>query len=69
MTVRELIKELLCYNLNQEVEICCYSSVGDPKTMVIYDGLVDKNGNTPCQVNMEITHVSLLTDGKTVSIS
>ncbi len=37
--------------------------------MVIYGDLMDKNGNTPIQVEKEITYVGLETDRKTVCIS
>lgn len=55
--------------MEQEVRICCYTSIGDDKEMVIYGDLMDKNGNTPIQVEKEITYVGLETDRKTVCIS
>ena len=69
MTVKELIEKLKKYNMEQEVRICCYTSIGDDKEMVIYGDLMDKNGNTPIQVDKEITYVGLETDSKTVCIS
>ena len=69
MTVKELIKELVNYDMNQEVRICLYTSINNPKEMVIYDDLIDKNGNAMCQVEKEITLVSIESDGKTVCIS
>lgn len=69
MTVKELIKELVKYDMNQKIEMCLYTSINDPEEMVIYDDLIDKNGNTPCQVRKEITLVSIEIDGKTVCIS
>ena len=69
MTVRELINELLRFNPDQEVEICCYTSIGHPREMEIYYDIVDQNGLTPCEVCKEITDVGLLRDQKTVGIS
>lgn len=69
MTVRELINELLLFNPDQEVEICCYTSIGRTPEMEIYYDIVDKYGLTPCQVHKEITFVNLLSDQKTVGIS
>jgi hypothetical protein len=69
MTVRKLINELIRFEPNQEVEICCYTSVNNPDEMTIYDGMVDKNGNNMCQIRKDIIHVGLETDGETVCIS
>ena len=69
LKVKELIKELINYDMNQEIEIYCYTSIGDENDMVIYSNIVDKNGNIPCQVRKEITNVRLEKDGKIVAIS
>ena len=69
MTIKQLITELNHFDPSLEVKICCYTSINDPEEMVIYHNLIDKNGNTSCQVRMGITNIGLETDGKTVAIS
>lgn len=69
MKIKELIRCLEKFDEDQEVEICCYTSVNDPDEMVVYVDLKDKNGNTPCQIRKSITHVGIETNGKIVAIS
>ncbi|MBQ9278374.1 MAG: hypothetical protein IJ224_07040 [Lachnospiraceae bacterium] len=69
MTIKQLITELNHFDPSLEVKICCYTSINDPEEMVIYHNLIDKNGNTPCQIHKSITLLSLEKDGKTVAIS
>lgn len=69
MTVKELIRELVEYDMNQEIEICLYTSVNNPEEMVIYKDVVDKNGNPLCQVSRKITYIGLERDKKTICIS
>lgn len=45
MTVKELIRELLEYDMNQEIEICLYTSISDSEEMVIFKDIVDKKGD------------------------
>ncbi len=68
MTIKQMIKKLLEFNPEQEIRICCYTSINDPEEMVVFNSFVDKNGNTPCQICMDITNIGLETDGKTVCI-
>ena len=68
MNIRELINELIKYDPNQEVEICCYTTVNNSET-IIYDDIRDSNGNPMCQGCMKISYVGLETDKKTVCIS
>lgn len=69
MTVKQMIKELQYYDPNAEVKICCYTPINDPDTMVIYDNIIDKNGNKLCQIHMDIINIGFEIDGKTVAIS
>ena len=68
VSVRKLIVALLNFELDQEVEICCYTSIGDEDEMVIYEDLIDRKGNTPCQICKKIGDVGVERDGKTVAI-
>lgn len=69
MTVKELIRELVEYDMNQEIEICLYTSINDSEEMVIYKDIVDKKGNPVCQVCKKITGIGLERDKKTICIS
>lgn len=69
MKVNELVKKLLEFDMYANIEICCYTSIGDPEEMVIYDDIMDKNGNAPCQVRKEISYIGLEIDKVTVCIS
>lgn len=69
MTVKELIRELVEYDMNQEIEICLYTSVNDSEEMVVYKDVVDKKGNSVCQVRKKITYIGLERDKKTICIS
>lgn len=69
MTVKQMIDELKHFKPDQEVKICCYTTINNPEEMVIFDGAVDKNGNPFCQIHMDITYIGLEIDRKTVCIS
>lgn len=69
MTVKELIRELVEYDMNHEIEICLYTSINDSEEMVIYKDIVDKKGNPVCRVCKKITGIGLERDKKTICIS
>lgn len=66
--IRNLINALLNFEQHREIEICCYTAIARDGEMTIYEDLVDKDGNTPCEVRKKISGVSIERDGKTICI-
>ena len=59
MTVRDVIRTLVLYDMDIEVKLCPITSIGNPEEMNILWGIRDKYGCIPCEIHKEIEHIGL----------